>query len=70
MENDFKITLKAARVNKGLTQKQMAIKMGKSEGTIINWENGRTNMRAKDFEKWCSILNLNKNDVFLPKKSS
>ena len=65
MENDFKITLKAARVNAGLTQKEMAKKMGKSEYTIMNWENGKTKMKVSDFEKFCTILNLDKNNIFL-----
>lgn len=66
MENDFKITLKAARVNAGLTQKELGDLMGKSEYTIMNWENGKTKMRLDDFDKWCSILNLDKNNIFLP----
>ena len=37
-----KITLKAARVNAGLTQKELAEKIGKSETTIIKWENDQT----------------------------
>ena len=36
------ITLKAARANKGLTQKEAAKALGISEQTIINWEKGRS----------------------------
>lgn len=37
-----KITLKAVRVNAGLTQKELAEKIGKSETTIVKWENDQT----------------------------
>ncbi|MDO4308376.1 MAG: helix-turn-helix transcriptional regulator [Eubacteriales bacterium] len=36
------ITLKAARVNSGLTQKELASKLGVSSTTVNNWENGDT----------------------------
>ena len=36
----IKITMAAARVNAGLTQKQFAVKCGVSETTVINWERG------------------------------
>ena len=38
----LKISLAAARVNAGLTQKQLGSMCGVSESTIINWENGRS----------------------------
>ncbi len=41
------ITLKAARVNAGLTQESAAEKMGISKDTISNWERGKTFPNAK-----------------------
>lgn len=38
----FKITMAAARVNAGKTQKQLAKECNVSESTIINWEKGET----------------------------
>ena len=38
----MKLTLKAARINAGLTQKKAAEKLGVTEQTISNWENGIT----------------------------
>ena len=35
-----KITLKAARVNAGMTQDEAAGFLGKTKQTIVNWENG------------------------------
>ena len=36
------ITLKAARVNAGLTQKELAKKLGVTNTTVNSWENGIT----------------------------
>lgn len=36
------ITLRAARVNKGLTQAEAAEKLGVKRETVFNWENGKT----------------------------
>lgn len=38
----MKITLKAARVNRGLTQEDVAKELKKSKTTIVNWENGKS----------------------------
>ena len=61
----IKLTLKAARVNAGLTQKQLASLMGISESTMVKWEksNGK-DMKLSDFKKLCKILGLNPNDIF------
>ncbi len=42
MADDFRITLAAARVNAGLTQKEVAEALGISNATLIKWENGET----------------------------
>jgi DNA-binding XRE family transcriptional regulator len=61
-----KITLKAARVNAGLTQKELAEKIGKSETTIVKWENDQTGKKIsiENLEKLCKILNISFNDIF------
>ncbi|AME09695.1 MULTISPECIES: helix-turn-helix transcriptional regulator [Gemella] len=61
----LKLSLKAARVNVGLTQKELAKLMGKSESTIINWEKGDgKNINLFDFRKICKILKVNPDDIF------
>ena len=40
-EEMAKITLEAARVNTGLTQAQLADKMGVSRQSVIDWEGGK-----------------------------
>ena len=38
----FKISMASARVNAGLTQKQLAKACKVSESTVINWESGKS----------------------------
>lgn len=38
----MKVTLKAARINAGLTQEEAARKLGVSEYSVSNWERGKT----------------------------
>lgn len=38
----IKISMASARVNAGLTQKQLGVAVGVSESTVINWESGKT----------------------------
>lgn len=42
----IKISLAAARVNAGLTQKEAAKACGVSESTIIKWENGTSHPKV------------------------
>ena len=43
----IKITMAAARVNAGLTQKQLAAECGVSEAAVFNWENGKNAPKLK-----------------------
>lgn len=63
----MKITVRAARVNAGLTQEEVAKKVKKSKNTIVNYESGK---RSPDIETakalaalyGCSVDDL----IFLP----
>ena len=50
-----KLTLRALRVNTGYTQKAAAEKIGVSEKTLWNWENGITYPDYKQIETICSV---------------
>lgn len=39
---DIRVTLKACRVNTGMTQIQFAKEVGVSPGTVTRWEDGRS----------------------------
>lgn len=66
METKTKLTLKAARVNAGLTQKELAQMIGKSETTIVKWENDKTGKKItiESLEKICKILKIGIGDIF------
>ena len=53
-----KISMKAARVNAGLTQVEMAERIGKSDATILAWEKGRKSPRVDEFEAYCRACGI------------
>lgn len=61
------MTLKAARVNQGLTQRQAAELLGISPDTLSNYENGRSYPDVKVIRKIEEVYQLSYNDlIFLP----
>ena len=63
----MKITLKAARVNVGLTQNDVAKRVGVNKGTIVNYEKYRTIPDIETAKKLAIIYGLSVNDlIFLP----
>lgn len=62
----FKITLKAARINAGLTAKNAAERIEKTEKTILNWENAKTPISAESFYDLCKIYGIDPDYVRVP----
>lgn len=62
----FRIKLKAARINAGMTAKEVAEKAGKTEKTILNWENGITAIPAEQFNKLCELYEIKADYVEVP----
>ena len=63
----MKITLKAARVNVGLTQEDVAKKLNKSENTIVNYENGKSTPDIETGKALAALYGLSVDDlIFLP----
>lgn len=62
----MKISLKAARVNAGLTLNEVAEATNKSEKTISNWERGITNTPARFFYELCKLYDINPDYVVVP----
>lgn len=63
----FKVTLKAARVNRGLTQSQMADEMGVSKMTIMCWENGLRAVKPGYLPAISRVLGCPMDCIILPK---
>ena len=66
------ISLKAARVNAGLTQlgtiAEYNRRYGKSiaQSTLVSWEQGRTFPTAIQFKALCDIYGVSMADIFVP----
>ncbi len=54
----MQITLKAARVNAGLTQKQVAKAIGKNDMTIASWEKGKTVPDVVTLYELCKLYKI------------
>lgn len=65
-----KMTLKAARVNAGLKQKEAATALGVSNKTLSNWENGLAIPKADKIDPICMLYDVTyDNLIFLPTNS-
>ena len=64
--DNFKIKLKAARVNAEMTAKDVAENIGKTEKTVLNWENGITAIPAEQFNNLCKLYNIKSDHVEIP----
>ena len=65
-----RFTLKAARVNAGLKQKEVAKKLKVSNKTLSNWENGKAIPKADKIIMICNLYDMEYNDIiFLPQKT-
>lgn len=67
---DFKISLASARVNAGMTQADIACKMGVSKKTIINWEKGKTSPSFAVIQTLSCIYGIPADYIFLQNKST
>ncbi|WP_196605788.1 helix-turn-helix transcriptional regulator [Pectinatus haikarae] len=64
----MQISLRAARVNANLTQKDVALHLCKNKQTIVNWENGKTPIDMANFDALCRLYKISANYIFLPRK--
>ena len=65
----LQITLEAARVNAGYTQKEAALKLGVSNVTLVSWEKGRSMPKANHIDDICKLYNISYDAlIFLPSK--
>lgn len=64
----LKVSMKAARVNVDMTQKQAAEAVNVSETTIIKWESGASIPPADKFMRLCEIYGATVDDIVLPKR--
>lgn len=63
-----KFTIEAARVTAGLTQEQLAEKMGVSRISVGNWENGRKRISRSHFLAFLKVTGFDEDEIFLPER--
>ena len=59
----LKISLRAARINAGLSQKEVAQILKISNKTLHNWESGKTSPDAKYVDALCELYKVSYNDL-------
>ena len=59
----MKITLKAARVNAGFSQKAAALKLGVSNKTVSNWEKGKSSPTVLQANELCKLYEVSYDNV-------
>lgn len=65
-----KMTLRAARINAGLKQKEAADKLGVNSKTLCYWEQGRSFPNVEKVKRISSLYNIAYDDlIFLPSDS-
>ena len=63
-----KISMKAARVDAGLTQVDIASMMKISPATVIKWEKGYVTPKPASIEMYARLCNRSVDEIFLPSK--
>lgn len=58
MDKKFCQNLKIARMQSGLTQKQVAMQLEVVESCYANWEQGRTEPNIETLRKLCTIFDI------------
>lgn len=58
-----RMTLRAARVNAGYSQKEVADLLQISNKTLSSWENGDTFPSIKKIERLCELYNMSYDDI-------
>jgi len=57
------ITLKAARINAGFTQKQVEKQLGYARSTLTRWESGKCNPSARKLKALCELYGVSLEDI-------
>lgn len=58
-----RITMRAARINKNLTQAQVAEAVGVTKKTVGSWECGKTRPKLDKIEPICELYGVTYDDI-------
>lgn len=62
----MQISLKAARVNVKLTQKEVCDVLNIATSTLIRWEQDETFPTVPQLKKLCELYHCSMDDIFIP----
>ncbi|MDY4739379.1 helix-turn-helix transcriptional regulator [Absicoccus porci] len=65
-----RMTLKAARVNAGMTQEDLAEAIGVHRQTVAKWEENPQLMSIETANKVCKVLNVKFHQIFFAREST
>ena len=60
---EMKISLRAARINAGLTQAQAAEKLSIDRTTRMRWESGKSSPKLADVQRMCRLYGISTADL-------
>jgi len=63
-----KFSIEAARVTAGLTQEQLAKKMGVTRTSVGNWERGKKKISRSHFLAFLKVTGFEEDEIFLPER--
>lgn len=63
-----KVTIAGARTTKGLTQDELARKIGVSRSAVQKWESGKSDMRVSQLKAIAEVTGFSMDDFLLPKE--
>lgn len=63
---DYKVTIKAARINANMLQSEVAKKMNISQKTLVNWESGKTHPTSTALVKLCDLYKVPLSLIIFP----
>ena len=66
---NINISLKAARVNANLTQRELAEKLNVTIDTVLNWENGRSEPKLSQLRQISELSGIPMDFIFVPDES-
>lgn len=59
----MRITMRAARINRGLTQAEVAKELNVTKKTVGSWENGKTKPKLDKIEPICTLYGRSYDEI-------
>lgn len=66
MKKQNKLTMTDARIDAGLTQQEVADRLGVSRQTVINWEQGKVAPTIPQYQLFALICGVSVDAIILP----